>query len=198
MTLAEAKPWLPAITDATERQARKRREREYQHSDIRKVVQTLDNGLPANAADLAALVFDELKDLAFKIRDGNTSAWRQYWNTDRHKRSINPKHEDLCRDAVLDDLQERLARLGIDAAAEGVYANDGRADIRVSFAGFNVPVEIKRSCHADLWTAIHEQLIAQYTRDLGAAGYGVYVVFWFGDTEHCPTDETLRLDTGDG
>ena len=184
-TMTDAKPWRPAITDARERQAKKRREHEYQHRDIGQVVQTLDNLAPANAGDLAALVFDELNELSRRIRDGNTSAWRQHWNTDRHKHPIAPKHEDLCRDALLDDLQERLERLGIDASAEGVYADDKRSDIRVSFDGFNVPVEIKRSCHDDLWTAVHDQLIAKYTRDPGAAGYGIYLVFWFGDTEKC-------------
>lgn len=183
--VADAKPWTPAITDATDRQARKRREREYRHADIRQVVKTLDNGTPANAADLAALVVEELQELSLKIRDGNTSDWRQHWNTDHHKRPTNPKHEDLCRDAVLSDLQDRLGRLGIDAQPEGVYAEDKRADIRVSFDGLNVPVEIKRSCHDDLWTAVHNQLIAKYTRDPGASGSGIYLVFWFGDTEKC-------------
>jgi hypothetical protein len=28
-------------------------------------------------------------------------------------------------------------------------------------------------------------LITKYTRDPGAAGYGIYLVFWFGDTEKC-------------
>ena len=185
-TMPDAEPWRPAITDATERQARKRRAFEYRQHDISQVVKTLGNGPPANASDLAALVFDELKDLAFKMRDGNTSPWRQHWNTDRHKHPTHPKHEDLCRDALLDDLQERLERLGIDAAAEGVYVNDKRSDIRVSYAGFNVPVEIKRSNHADVWTAVHDQLIAKYTRDRRAAGYGIYLVFWFGNTEKCP------------
>ena len=55
----------------------------------------------------------------------------------------------------------------------------------MSFAGFNVPVEIKRSCHDDLWSAVGEQLIAKYTRDPGAAGFGIYLVLWFGDTEMC-------------
>ena len=184
--MSDAEPWRPATTDARERQARKRREHEYRHRDIGQVVQTLDNLAPANAGDLAALVFDELNELSRRIRDGNTSAWRQYWNTDRHKHPIAPKHEDLCRDALLDDLQERLERLRIDAVAEGVYADDKRSDICVSFAGFNVPVEIKRSNHDNVWTAVHDQLITKYTRDPGAAGYGIYLVFWFGDTEKCP------------
>ena len=185
-SVTDAEPWFPAITDAKEHQAQKRREHEYRHSDIEKVVQTLDRGTPANAGDLAAITFDELKDLASKIRDGSTSDWRQYWNRDRHSRPTNPHPEDACRDTLLSDLLERLARLGIDAQPEGVYAEDKRSDIRVNFAGFNVPVEIKRSCHPDLWTAVRSQLISKYTRDPGAAGHGIYLVFWFGDTEECP------------
>ena len=181
----DAEAWTSAIAAATEQQARKRREYEYRHSDIEKVVQTFDRRAPANAGDLAALVFGELGDLAFKIRDGSTSDWRQHWNVDSHNRPTGPKPEDACRDAVLSDLQERLGRLGIDAQPEGVYAEDKRADIRVSFAGFNVPLEIKRSCHPDVWTAVRSQLIAKYTRDPGAAGYGIYLVLWFGDTEKC-------------
>ena len=184
--MTDAAFWAPAIADAKEHQAQIRREHEYRHSDIGKVVQTLDRGTPTNAGDLAALTFDELKDLASKIRDGSTSDWRQYWNRDRHSRPTDPHPEDACRDTLLSNLLERLARLGIDAQPEGVYAEDKRSDIRVSFAGFNVPVEIKRSCHPDLWTAVRSQLISKYTRDPGAAGYGIYLVFWFGGTEQCP------------
>ena len=86
---------------------------------------------------------------------------------------------------MLSDLNQRLVGLGVDAQPEGVYAEDKRADIRVSFGGFNVPVEIKRSCHSDVWTAVREQLIAKYTRDPGAEGFGIYLVFWFGDTPVC-------------
>ena len=183
--MPDAVHWSPAITDIKQRQARIRRESEYQYIDIDQVVQTLDNRSPANAADLAALVLDELQEISLRIRDGSTSDWRQHWNTDHHKNPTDPKHEDLSRDAVLSDLRERLVQLGIDAQPEGHYADGKRSDIRVSFDGFNVPVEIKRSCHDDLWTAVHNQLIPQYTRDPGAAGYGIYLVFWFGDTEKC-------------
>ncbi len=185
LRVADAEPWAPAIADATERQARKRREHEYRHSHIRKVVRTLDRRTPANEGDLAALVLDELTEISRKTRDGSTSDWRQHWNVDPYNRPTAPKPEDACRDAVLSDLQERLSRFGINAEKEGVYADDKRSDIRVSFAGFNVPVEIKRSCHPDVWTAVRSQLIAKYARDPGAAGYGIYLVLWFGDTESC-------------
>ena len=182
---ADAMSWLSAIADAEKRQAGKRREREYRHCHIGQVVQTLGNRSPANAGDLAALVFDKLTELSRRIRDGSTSDWRQYWNWKDGTHAASPRHENVCRDALLSDLQLRLEERGIDAQPEGVYAEDKRSDIRVSFDGFNVPVEIKRSCHGDLWTAIREQLIVKYTRDPGAEGFGIYLVFWFGDTERC-------------
>ena len=177
--------WSPAITGAKGRQARSRREHEYSHTNIRQVAQTLNKEAPANLGDLRALVLDQLEDLRLKIREGNTSDWRQYWNVDGHNRPMKPKPENACRDAVLSDLQDRLGRLKVDAQPEGTYAEDKRSDIRVSFGGFNVPVEIKQSCHDDVWTAVRSQLIAKYTRDPGAAGYGIYLVFWFGDAQEC-------------
>lgn len=44
----------------------------------------------------------------------------------------------------------------------------------------NMPVEIKRHYHDELWSALKEQLIEQYTRDPGAQGWGIYLVFWYG------------------
>ena len=178
-------PWYPTIVGELHRQTSKRREAEFRHCDIQKVVEVLDNRRPANAADLAALVFDIIEDFSRQIRDGSTSDWRQYWNVDSYNRPINPKPEDACRDALLSDLRGYVGRLGIDAQPEGRYAEDNRADIRVSSGNFNIPVEIKKSCHPDLWTAIKDQLIARYSRDPGAEGYGIYLVFWFGNIEEC-------------
>ena len=180
-----AKPWLASIAEARLRHVQRRREHEFRHCTIQQVLETLNNRSPAGVGDLAALVLDELTSLSQKIRQGPTSDWRQHWNVDRYNRPTSPKPEEACRDAVLSDLQDRLASRGIDAQPEGVYANDRRADIRVSFADFNVPVEIKRSCHDDVWTAVSQQLTANYTPDPGAGGFGIYLVFWFGDKEVC-------------
>ena len=76
----DAEPWLPVTRQIRESQARKRREHEYRHGEFGQVVKTLDNQSPANVGDLAALVFDQLRDLSLNIRDGSTSDWRQYWN----------------------------------------------------------------------------------------------------------------------
>lgn len=178
-------PWLPSISERRDWQARKRREHEFRHCNMRQAIRVLANKDPANAADLATLLLDVLKTLSKRIRDGSTSDWRQYWNVDHYNRPTNPKPEDACRDALLSDLRSHIEHLGIDAQPEGVYAADNRSDIRASFDRFNVPVEIKRSCHSNLWTAIKSQLIPKYTRDPGAAGYGIYVVFWFGIANGC-------------
>ena len=198
--MPDAEPWSPTIADARDRQASKRREHEYRHSEFREVVKALDSCSPANAGDLAALVFDKLKELSRRIRDGDTTGRRKYWNVDSWNRATRPRPENGCRDILLDDLRERLEPLGIEARAESRYAEDTRADIQVAYGGFNVPVEVKRSCHPDLWTALHEQLIGKYTRDPRTAGYGIYLVFWFGDTEKCrPTKSAHGTpETADG
>lgn len=46
-------------------------------------------------------------------------------------------------------------------------------------------MEIKRSCHPELWSAIRTQLVAKYTCDLATGGHGVYLLFWFGSGENC-------------
>ena len=174
------KPWQPELQDATSRQREVRREANFRHPSVKQVLETLDDRRPANASDLAALTKQLLCDLAREIRHGNTSDWRQYWNLDSNKRPQDPRPEEACRDALLSDLRQRLALKGVDAELEVTYADDKRADIRVSCDGFNVPIEIKKSTHDDLWKAIRSQLIEKYTRDPGAAGYGIYLVFWFG------------------
>lgn len=177
--------WRRLTLDAANRQKIVRQEADFRHSSIEQTIETLDNGPPGNADDLAALTTDHMHDIAKNIHDGNTSDWRQYWNVDSHNRPEKPKPEDACRDALLSDLQLRLAPFGIDAQPEARYADDKRSDIRVSYGNFNVPIEIKKSCHRDLRSAIRTQLIEKYARDPGADGFGIYLVFWFGNTEHC-------------
>ena len=182
------RPWRSQLVDAGNRQNVLRREHGFRHCEIEQVLAVLDNRRPANVADLAALTMDRLREIARRVRDGNTSDWRQYWNLGLHNRPLEPRPENACRDALLSDLQARLSALGVDAQPEGRYAEDKQSDIRVSYGACNVPVEIKKSIHRDLWSAIRTQLIAKYTRDPGAGGYGIYLVFWLG-AERCQPPE---------
>lgn len=193
----DLRSWSSYILSISSEQKSIRRERDFRQPSVKQVLKTLDSGQPANAADLAALLTDVLNDLAREIRDGNTSDWRQYWNMDAGN-AASPRTEDLCRDALLSDLKKKLRLLGIDVQPEGRYADDKRSDIRIAYGEYSIPVEIKKSSSRDLWSAVKKQLIAKYTRDLGADGYGIYLVFWFG-REHCqsPGEGTPPQDAGE-
>jgi len=175
--------WRSPLLDRLHRQKSVRREAVFSHPTLDQVAEVLDNGRPANAADLAALTMDKLRQLARRIRYGATSDWRQYWNVDEYNRAEDPKPENAGRDALLSDLEQALTPLGVECVKEGTYADDKRADIRVSVPGFNIPIEIKRSCHRDWWSSIKTQLIADYVPEPGTDGYGIYLVFWYGEAE---------------
>ena len=146
---------------------------------LKQIQETLRDGPPSSAADLHALLIDALRQLAQRIRNSSTNDWRQYWQSNGE--GWAPLHENECRDALLSDLDLMLKRHGIHAQKEGYYADEKRADIRVAFgADIAIPVEIKKNTHRKLWRAANEQLATKYTRAPEAAGYGVYLVLWFG------------------
>ena len=153
----------------------------FRHPSPEEVNNTLSGGTPASPADLAVLLYDKLVELGLRIRirTASTDDWRQYWNVDPYGHPQDPKPEDSCRDAILSDLRLILPQ-GVNALEEGQYASARRSDIRASYAEFNVPVEIKKNTHDELWTSIHDQLISYYTSDPATTGFGIYLVFWFG------------------
>jgi ferritin len=179
----ELHSWKQYLTDALRRQELVRREASFNHFSVNQVLETLDNNNPANAADLSALTIDILTDLARNIRDGSTSDWRQYWRIENNKPQ-DPQHENECRNRLLSDLKKRFEQSGINASMESHYADSNRPDISIAHNEYKVPIEIKKSDHRELWSAIRTQLMAKYTRDPGTDGHGIYLVFWFG-VEFC-------------
>ena len=176
----ELEGWHPHLERALEEHRVIHRDASYSHPSIEQVQDTLNDGPPASAADLAALLEDRLTDMCADLKGSNSDFWRQFWNEDRHRRLTGAKPEDSCRDALLTNLQRRLPD-EVDAVREGSYAADTRADIRANCLGFNVPIEIKKDSHRDLWKAMRDQLMAQYTTDPATDGYGIYLVLWFAD-----------------
>ena len=186
--------WHDRLLMAHERHHVVHRDALYRHAGVSEVQRTLSHGAPANAADLAALLQDRIADIATDVRGGNDNPWRNYWSDDRSRPPTKPKHEDSCRDALLTILKKRLP-VEVDAAPEGRYAADNRADIRASCTGFNVPVEIKKNSHPDLWTTVRRQLIDKHTTDPATSGYGIYLVLWFGAGETKTPPDGNRPDT---
>ena len=77
----------------------------------------------------------------------------------------------------------------INAESEVQRVAEGQVDIGVSFSGYNLPIEVKCNDSKDLWHGIRKQLIERYTIDPGAYGYGIYLVFWFGNDKTTPPPE---------
>ena len=171
--------WSDVLDHAKNSQSVIWRDAMYRHPSVEQIFRTLKNDLPANAGDLAALVLDCLRELAERIRTGNTDDWRQYWNEDSNGRPSVPKHEESCRDSLLSNLRQRLPH-GVNVQREGQYVAKKRSDIRAGYSDFNIPVEAKKNTHRDLWRAPQDQLISKYTTDPDTDGYGIYLVFWFG------------------
>ena len=171
-------PWRSQLEGALGAQRVVRRDARYEPPTPRAVLAVLDDGPPAGAGDLRELAMDRLGWIAGEMRTTNANLWRQFWNEDR-ERPEESKHENACRDALLALLRARLPE-GCDAQPEGQYAGNRRADLRVSYGEWNVPVEIKKNRHSDLWRAVRNQLLPRYANDPATEGLGIYLVLWFG------------------
>ena len=187
-------PWKDQLTWSLERQRVIHRDASYGHPTIEQTRRTLSDQASANVADLAALLTDRLLEFAQQLRGGNSNPWRPFWNEDSNGQPTDPKSENSCRDSLLAALQERLPA-EVDVVPEGRYAADRRADIRASCGASNVPIEIKKNSHIDLWRALRSQLIGQYTTDPATGGYGIFLVLWFGNDVTKPPPDGNRPAT---
>lgn len=175
----ELSSWHGLMSTARTAQRTLRRDAEYRHPTIQQACETLTDGRPANAFDLAALTVDTIDAIARRIRTSNSNEWRQYWNEGSRGMPSEPKVEEACRDALLAALRPLLPE-SVGAEPEGQHVNQTRADLAITAGEFRIPIEAKKNDHADLWSAIDNQLVAKYTLDPATGGCGVYLVFWFG------------------
>jgi hypothetical protein len=166
-------------------QRRLRVDAEFRQPTWEAALQTLHNGAPANIADMHALALAHLQDLVPFIASSNTDHYKRFWNETSRGAPTNPKPEESARHVLVDLLRPRLAPFGVAVEPEGHMAHGKRADIAMLCPGIKVVIELKRDYHAEVWSAIGQQLERFYTRDPDARGYGIYGVFWFG--EHRPS-----------
>jgi hypothetical protein len=174
------------ILHAAANQRTRKRDAEYRQPDWAQTVVALSNGVPANVADLHALLVDTLLDIADRIANANNNIYKRFWNEDKFGKVLTPKPEESGRDVLIDFLRDRLQSTGITIEPEIRMVHGKRADLSASYRHFKIPVELKRSYHDDVWHAPVSQLDRLYTRDPDASGYGVYGVFWFGVVEGKP------------
>ncbi|MDA9474402.1 hypothetical protein XI03_07770 [Bradyrhizobium sp. CCBAU 65884] len=179
--------WESELRHAQVQQLRIMRDGNFKHPSASAVRAAIDGGPPVNASDLRAIVASELHRLRSELRSTDTTPWKRYWNSANGK-VTTPLIENECRDNLLDRLRDRLDKYRIAGVAPEARRGEGtRTDVLVfSGAGRNLPIEVKRHFHPDVWTAPETQLQG-YASDPGADGLGIYLVFWFGnDVEPTP------------
>ena len=173
-------------------QRQRRRDAAYDRPDWTRTVRALENGPPANVADLHALLVAHLQDLKVRIASANTDLYKRFWNEDSYGRPKSPKPEESGRDVLVDLLRPLLLPMGITVEPEGHMVADRRGDMAVAMPGRKILCELKRDYHADVWSAAETQLDRFYTIDPEAKGFGVYGVFWFGDKRGSPIPKPPR------
>jgi hypothetical protein len=189
--------WRKELMHARSQHLRLMRDRTFVHPSPKQVLQALAGKAPVNAADLRAVVLEELRRLQRELRTGVDSPWREYWDNIGKRNSMpGPKLENTCRNHLIIRLSDRLQPYGIAATmAEARHAEETRSDVAVfSHAGKTFPIEIKRDSNAELWGAASTQL-QHYANADTADGSGLYLVFWFNHADSCvpaPPNDSVR------
>lgn len=165
--------YTPHLQAVAAEQKRKRMEQDFAAPDLATLRGVIDDTAPTTAADLQAVMLEELEVVQAKL-DGHPVDW--------HTGFFDGKRQPLDEEACRDELMKMLGDYpeGILCVPEGHLANDKRADIQCTIGELMLPIEIKGQWHNDLWTAAETQLDRQYASDWRADRYGIYLVFWFG------------------
>jgi len=170
-----------AIQSTANQLRNKRREIEFTFRTTETVANILSNKAPTDINDLTALTLSHLEEIEVELRHSNDDGYRAFWNVVQGK-AISQREENLCRDALLQRLRPRLNAQGVSISPEVDHASDRRADLQLDYRNkLILPIEIKRDSNLKLWTAMHQQLMKHYTNEPKTFGYGIYLIFWFGD-----------------
>ncbi len=173
---APADDYSESVKIVIAEQARIRVEAAYAPPTLETIDAITRNLLPVSAADLQALVLEELAIAQAKIKSDDAESWRGFYDDNGV-----PFAEERCRDHLLGLL--RQGSKGITFDPETHVAADKEVDITCSAGTLRMPIEVKGQWHSELWRGADMQLDALYTRDWRAEDRGIYLVLWFGDQQ---------------
>ncbi len=162
------------IRSITWEQARLRVETRYVPPSISAIEAIASDLPPITAADLQALMIQELSIVQAKVKSDDAESWRGFFDDHRV-----PYAEERCRDHLLGLLRQGSG--GIQLEPETHVAGDKEVDISCSTGTLRIPIEVKGQWNRDLWRGADTQLDRLYASDWRAERRGIYLVLWFGD-----------------
>ncbi|AOK39416.1 hypothetical protein WL90_22520 [Burkholderia cenocepacia] len=168
--------YTPTLRVVAAEQTRIRVERAYTPPTLDAIGAIALDGRPATAADLQAIMLDELEVAQAKVKSDDAESWRGFYDD-----GGVAHEEERCRDHLLGLL--RQGAVGITLEPETHVAGDKEVDIACSVGALRMPIEVKGQWHGELWRGADGQLDALYTKDWRADGRGIYLVLWFGDQQ---------------
>lgn len=180
---AETDSYTERLRMAVAAQRRARMEAAFSPPDAQALIAAIDNRPPSSAAEVQAIIVDELGALQDRIRGDAENTVDLFYTGDR------PKTENQCRNALLALLGPQLP-FGIHSEIESAMPSGKRADATFRLGGFRVPLEAKGQWEKTVWDAPDRQLSRLYMRDHLAQDRGIFVVFWFG--RDAPAGKRLR------
>lgn len=149
--------WRNTMRHALATKVKARHDRAFRHPPVSAIRAALTGGAPASAADLMAVVVEQLRQIQAEMQLDPLLPWQAYWN----ENPKGPKIENSCRNVVAQLLQARLRPFGIlvPPMPEAQRAAETRADVLIlNGAGASLPIEAKRHFHPEVWTAAGTQL----------------------------------------
>lgn len=181
--------YLPSLLYAAAQQRRARREINFPGVTLETLKDIIASRPPRNTSDLLAIVRHTLARVKCELRGNDTDSVVKYW-TDEGQ----PRNEDRCTDALIEDIDRLLPQLGITRTPQADMPKGKIADIIYTVGDASLPVEAKGQWNPKLWTAAHNQLDALYLRDWRTQGRGIYLVYWFGS--HVEPKHRLKSPPG--
>jgi|GEM_PF-3691795 len=146
------------------------------------VVKRHQRRLVRNGRELMDVVLEQLEGIAIDMRGDNGLA-RFLW--DEH--SLTPKHEEAISQLIAFILRQRLGQMGVVINREAVIRTAYRTDVQVIVPAaegaaspeLKLVIEVKKSSHQHVKSALADQLVAQYLNGT-ECNHGIYLVAWDG------------------
>lgn len=160
-------------------QRRARANSEWRPLPVDVLGKLVTDGPPVDHADLQRALLAELEVVQAKVKSNDANSRDLFYDSGK------PKHEEPCNDVLVTLLRQTDRRLTFTLEAH--LGDDREGDIWCESGILAVATECKRHWHPDLWAAFDWQLARQQAVDWRARGYGVYVVYWFGNDVHAVT-----------